>query len=70
MQPTVSTKIAKHVLIGTSSYSLFSVCNSTSIDAERVKALWQLYDANSDQSISGYRKSRSFFIADPVRLRV
>jgi hypothetical protein len=27
MQPTVSRKIAKHVLIGTSSYPLFSICN-------------------------------------------
>jgi hypothetical protein len=40
MQPTVNRKIAKHVLIGTSSYPLFSVCN---LIAERLLSVADYY---------------------------
>jgi hypothetical protein len=61
MQPTVSRKIARHVLIGTSSYPLFSVCNPI---AER-----QLSVADYYMLDDGYWPV-SDLAADPRRLHL
>jgi hypothetical protein len=59
MQPTVSRKIAKHVLIGTSSYPLFSICNPI---AER-----QLSVADYYMPDDGYWPECRRFVVDDRR---